>query len=574
MMNKIRMFRLSGLGIAVEYLLLALCGAGFTLAFPGIDWNMLAWIGAIPVCLAVLTSNPGSAFRKAFVWSWFWNFTVFFWLREIEVFLPVAMAFTLAIFTGLWGWISAWLRKNLEYSVEHRLEGAAKCAEVKPFAKGIMGILFLLGSAGIWCVLEWIRSWIFTGLPWNLLAASQWCNIPLIQICEYTGMYGVSFCIILLNMALAMSLQQISGIIHGKRFWPLVTALLILGFAVFCGFQLLKRAERVETFPFRAGVVQCDLTQRRVPVKGESEEALNVCLSLSQKLLQEEFNTVAVALDSPAKKQVPLSVIIWPETAVPVPYRGGGDFAGVYRWKLGALIDQYKIPFLIGSLDFELNPASSDGFDLTNSALFLTKSGGSAADKFSKIHLVPFGEYVPYGEKYPVLNQIVGMGRNLAPGKRYNPIGIAPGVRAGISICYESAFPYVSRGHVLNGANLILIISNDAWYPTSNEPEQHFANALFRAVENRLPILRSGNSSHSLWIAPTGIIQQTALPGLHDRGRTAKIFTVRIPENHKLTFYAKYGNVSVILFGFLGFLAATFAFINWNMFRLAQGNQK
>ena len=572
-MDKIKMFRLTGLGIAAEYVLLAICGALFTLAFPGIDWNMLAWIGAIPVCLTVLTSNPGAAFLKAFTWSWFWNFTAFFWLREIAAPLPVGMAFTLAPFTAIWACVAAWLRKYLEFSANDRLKGATHCEELKPFSKPMSGILFLFASAGFWCVTEWVRSWIFTGLPWNLLAAAQWRNIPLIQICEYTGIYGVSFCIILMNMALAMTIPQLPNIVRGKRFWPMVTAMIVLAFVLFAGFRLLKRAEKIETIPFRAGVVQCDLTQRRNPVPGQGEEALNVCIDLSKQILEKEFESIPVSLDSPAKKQSPLSVIIWPETAVPVPYRGGSMLSEEYRYQLGELLSRYNIPFLVGSLDFELNMSSPDAYDLLNSALFIKSPGGEIVDKFSKIHLVPFGEYVPFGKEFPALVKLVGMGRDLAPGKRYNPIEVAPGIRAGISICFESAFPYVSRGHALNGANLFMIISNDAWYPTSNEPEQHFANALFRSVEHRIPILRSGNSSHSLWVSHTGMIRQTALPGVHDRGRTAKVFTVEVPKDHKLTFYARFGNIVIALFGLFVLLAAVPAFINWNLYRTAQGKR-
>ena len=573
MMAKIKMFRLTGLGIAAEYVLLAICGALFTLAFPGIDWNMLAWIGAIPVCLTVLTSNPGAAFLKAFTWSWFWNFTAFFWLREIAAPLPVGMAFTLAPFTAIWAGVAAWLRKYLEFSADDRLKGATHCEELKPFSKPMSGILFLFASAGFWCVTEWVRSWIFTGLPWNLLAAAQWRNIPLIQICEYTGIYGVSFCIILMNMALAMTIPQLPNIVRGKRFWPMVTAMIVLAFVLFAGFRLLKRAEKIETIPFRAGVVQCDLTQRRNPVPGQGEEALNVCIDLSKQILEKEFESIPVSLDSPAKKQSLLSVIIWPETAGPVPYRGGSMLSEEYRYQLGELLSRYNIPFLVGSLDFELNMSSPDAYDLLNSALFIKSPGGEIVDKFSKIHLVPFGEYVPFGKEFPALVKLVGMGRDLAPGKRYNPIEVAPGIRAGISICFESAFPYVSRGHALNGANLFMIISNDAWYPTSNEPEQHFANALFRSVEHRIPILRSGNSSHSLWVSHTGLIRQTALPGIHDRGRTAKVFTVEVPKDHKLTFYARFGNIVIALFGLFVLLAAVPAFINWNLYRTAQGKR-
>ena len=470
MKYRLQMIRLSGWGIAAEYLLLALCGAGFTLAFPGVDWNILAWIGIIPLCLSILYSSPGGAFAKAFVWSWFWNFTAFFWFREIAAPIPVGMAFTLAPFTAVWACFTAWIRKHMEFSPADRLQGATHCAKIKPFSHAGTGIMFLLGSSGFWCITEWIRSWIFTGLPWNLLAAAQWKTVPLIQICEFTGIYGISFCIILFNMAAAMTIPHIPGLFReNKRYWPLSAALLILMFAFLSGTFLLIRASKTPTRPFRAGAIQCDLTQRRFPVAGEGEEAVEVCTGLTEKLLKKEFSSVKVSLDLPPSEQIPLSVVIWPETAVPVPYRGGSKLSELYRNKTGKLLQEYRTPFLIGSMDFELNRKSQYGYDLTNSALLVREPGGKIEDKYSKIHIVPFGEYVPYGDKYPFLNQLVGMGRNLSAGKRYNPIDLGSGVRAGISICFESVFPYVSRGHKLNGANLLVIISNDAWYPTSNE---------------------------------------------------------------------------------------------------------
>ena len=574
MIKKLKLFHLTGWGIAAEYVILGICGACFTLSFPGVDWNFLAWIGMIPLCLSVLYSNPFAAFCKAFVWSWFWNFTVFFWLREIVATLPIGMAFILAPFTAVWAGVSAWLRKNMEFSPEDRLKGVTHCNQLKPFSKAVTGILFLLGSAGFWCITEWIRSWICTGLPWNLLAAAQWRNILLIQICEFTGIYGISFCIILMNMAIAMTLPHLSGILNRKRYWPLFTALLVLATVLISGAFLLSGEMKKQTVPFRAGVVQCDLTQRRIPQAGQGEEALQICVELSENILKKERDMIPVSLDRSPAKQTPLSVIIWPETTVPVMYRGGSALSGAYRKEVGTLITEYGIPFLIGSLDYELNVKSPDGFDLTNSALYIKKPGGVIEDKFSKIHIVPFGEYVPFGDKYPFLNQLLGMGRNLRAGERFNPIEIGDGVKAGISICYESAFPFVSRGHARNGANLLLIISNDAWYPTSNEPEQHFANALFRTVENRLPLLRCGNSSHSLWIDSCGIVRQTMLSDINGRGRKSDVFTVRIPEQHTLTFYSRFGDVFIIFCGFLFFLAAVSAFFNWNIFRLSQGNIK
>jgi apolipoprotein N-acyltransferase len=165
------------------------------------------------------------------------------------------------------------------------------------------------------------------------------------------------------------------------------------------------------------------------------------------------------------------------------------------------------------------------------------------------------------------------MNRDLLAGTDFSPVDLKDGVRAGMAICFESVFPYVARESVRRGANMLLVISNDAWYPTSNEPEQHFANALFRAVENRIPLLRCGNSSHTLWIDQCGIVRDTVLSNLHDRGRGQKVFTVQIPTEAPLTFYARFGNIFIILCGFFVFCAIVPAITNWNLFRLAQGEK-
>ena len=153
------------------------------------------------------------------------------------------------------------------------------------------------------------------------------------------------------------------------------------------------------------------------------------------------------------------------------------------------------MPFLVGSIDFQVPGNSPEEYEVYNAALLITEPGGAVRDLFYTYHRVPFGEYVPFGEEFPQLNEMIGMGRNLSSGGRCNPLEVLPGVRAGVSICFESVFPFLSRGHAVNGANLLLILANDAWYPTSWESDQHFANGLFRGLEMRLALLRGGNSN-------------------------------------------------------------------------------
>ena len=295
-------------------------------------------------------------------------------------------------------------------------------------------------------------------------------------------------------------------------------------------------------------------------------------------------NTLTLREDETARKIIPtdhqvdtsLKLIVWPETAVPYAYTGGAEISDLYREKIGEFINRWKVPFLLGSIDFQPSAKKTGQFDydVFNAALFVNESGGHVRDRYYKVHRVPFGEYVPFGNEFPELNRMIGMGRNLTPGKRLNPIEVIPGVKAGVSICYESVFPFISRGHAVNGANLLLVISNDAWYPTSFEPDQHYVNGLFRAIETRLPLLRCGNSNYSVLISPRGELLESVSPK-NDPGkrmRAAKKVLVPVPIDPKPTFYSMYGNVFIAICGFLALSALIAAFANWRLFRTAQAD--
>ena len=576
-----RTFAASGIGVLTEYLLLAATGAFCAVIFPAVNWSIFAWFTLIPLFLALRNTSGCGAFLRGLTWGWFWSFCSFFWLREIAIPLPFVLAFVLGLFPAFWAVITNFLWKNLAWDPILRLKGAEIRDQQIPFASVPLAFLFLFASTSAWCILEWIRGWIATGLPWNYLGTALWKNLPFIQICEFTGIFGVSFLIAFFNLALVLSaIQLIAGLRQKKysRPYPLFAALLMIAGNILLGMHLFKAnaPEKIKTKSEAVGMVQCDMSQRRFATEDQAKEALSVCIDLSEKMLKEneKFKNIIPTDGTPDRS---LKLIIWPETAVPYAYAGGSPVAEEYRAKLGALIDRFHIPFLIGSIDFQVypRPNGKTDYDVFNAALLINRSGGSIADRYYKIHRVPFGEYVPWGDEFPILTKLTGMGRNLAPGTRFHPIEILPGVRAGVSICYESVFPKISRGHVLNGANLLLIISNDAWYPTSSEPDQHFVNGLFRAIETRLPLLRSGNSNYSVLISPRGeILDSLPKKGTDPavRTRAAGIFHVPVPLEHKPTFYTIHGNLFIGLCGIFLLCALIKAFVNWMIFRKAQVN--
>lgn len=521
-------FFLTRTGSLVLHFGLAVTGACSAAMFPALNWSLLAWIALLPLILLCRSCSVRSAFLRGLTWGYFWSLFSFLWLREIALPIPFILAFVLALFVAAWSAYYNFLWRHLSVAPADRLEGGAHCAELVPFRRPLHGIFFMLANAGMWCVLEWLRGWIMTGLPWDYLGTSQWRNLPLIQICEFTGVFGVSFLVAAVNLGLGLALVSFRpGSGWGRAYrrpWPLLAAFALLLACYVSGLHLL-RANRLDESAVRhvnIGVIQPNLSQRRNADHAAAKEALDVCTDLTERLLDrdEKLRNLVPVGNAPNRK---LDLIVWPETAVPYAYRGGAELSREYRDRIGALLRR---------------------------------------------HRVPFGEYVPFGDTFPELNELVGMGRNLTAGRRCNPLEALPGVRIGTSICFESVFPFLSRGHAYNGANLLLIIANDAWYPTSWESDQHFANGLFRAVETRLPLLRSGNSNYSALISPRGEVLDTISLGRPER--TEKVFRVPVPVNPKPTFYTRFGNLFVVFCAFLAFCGFAAAFVNWKLFRAGQ----
>ena len=251
---------------------------------------------------------------------------------------------------------------------------------------------------------------------------------------------------------------------------------------------------------------------------------------------------------------------------ITLTHNGGAPICTEYRSRVRRMIRESKTPFLVGTLSYD-NIRSNTEFDMFNSALLLKEfplTGGNirydadAAGRYDKVHIVPFGEFIPLNDKFPAIGRLVGMGRNLTPGRAFRPVDLTKDVRAGVMICYEDVFAYAARELVRNGANFLLVITNDAWYPTSTEPEQHYANSVLRTVETRLPMLRCGNSNYSVLIDQFGrtvdSVTKRIDPATGDTELTpweqkaaSAVMTVRVPKNYRPTFYVRFGNVFVLV---------------------------
>jgi apolipoprotein N-acyltransferase len=206
---------------------------------------------------------------------------------------------------------------------------------------------------------------------------------------------------------------------------------------------------------------------------------------------------------------------------------------------------------LIGAIDLApVFPGDPKPYP-TNSALFFDEHG-TLRHKYSKIHRVPFGEYIPFRKYIPkLITEKIDMGRDIVSGADHSPVKLAPGVNAGVAICYEGVFGYITRESALRGANILVVLSNDAWYPASSEPEQHLANAVLRCVETGLPMVRCGNNGGSGVVTNKGIFTRyigSAAPRPELlREKASGVVTVTVERFPAVTFAVKFENWLIYL---------------------------
>lgn len=555
-------WRLRLINKIVKFIILFAAGMLMTASVPPLNWSVAAWVALIPLFWICFGQNSLKAALSGFIWGVGWAFTGFYWLREIDPVIPYLMAPVMALFVSAWTWLIPAITHEIMIPNSVQLQGYSAVRNFIP--KSALRTLFCaVVLAAWWCIIEWCRSRL---LPWNYVSASQWRNLSLIQICSVTGTYGVSFLIVLTNIVLALTLKN--GFTAARtqakfpRAYPLfITLFLILALSSSGIYRIRNMKKPAAAVRFNAGLIQGDISQRRLATTEQAVEALEVYLGMSYE---------AARLD-PAP-----NIIIWPETATPFAYYSGSWLGKRYRDELDKFIKSAKIPVLVGTVDYQtLPPYSELEPGMTNSA-FLFASDGRLKDKYSKIQRVPFGEYVPFRKYLPdwVIKRI-DMNRDLVPGASFSPLELLPHVRAGISICYEDIFEYISRREALENANLLLVITNDAWYPTSSEPEQHLANCVFRSIETGLPMLRCGNNSASCLIEPSGYISDCLfkkqspegdkmIPDPEFRGRRAGVISVEVPLKPKLTFYARNGNIFLGACWLVFLSGLTASILNWS----------
>ena len=466
---------------------LALAGVVTGLSFPPSPLGFLAWVGLVPLIQAWLkSSSPARSAYFGLIWSLgylfvilYWlafNYGTFWWAATISMITAVLV---LSLNYALIGWIFGWLQDRLGRNA-----------------------LWLLPF--LWVSVEFLRSFGTLGFPWIALANGQTGFFLPIQNAEITGMYGLSFWVVLLNV-LVIDLAAAPA-----RRGPLLRLGAALVVPWVSGQLLLPE---VPEPTLRVGVVQPNV---------------NAAAKWRPEIRHQHFAKLAeltrqAAVDSPA-------VVFWPEAATPAFLRRGGRS---YLQQIMADLRELKLAVVTGMPDFQ---RLEDGTVQYFNAVGYIDSLGLRDRQYNKIYLVPMGEYIPLSRWIPALKSLnLGQG-NFTHGQDYTVFDVG-GASFSVGVCYETTFPALNRRFVQEGANFLAGVVNDAWYQNSSGPYQHAAQARYRAVEFRRPMVRCANTGISVVYDQAGNV--VARLGL---GR-AGAFTALIAPSDVTTFYARFGDL-------------------------------
>jgi len=506
----------------LEYLPAVLSGILIMLAFPMFDLYLLAWVAFIPFLLSLWKKTPGEAFQTGFVFGIVYFFGTLYWIyHSINFYGGLSFVSSISVVLLLCCYLSMY--------------PAVFAYFFSSFIKKSKLPALLIGPV-LWVVLEFIRSYAFTGFPWSSIGYSQYKFLPVIQISDITGVYGISFLVLAFNCAV-VDLLLFNSRVRKTPLFPLSYTLIgftmfVLALASSLGYGFWRLGQERPGHMVKAGVVQGNIEQDK-----KWEPAF-------QKYVMETYTglTLEAAKTSP-------DLIIWPETAVPF-------FFGDDKENTEQLVQFQKTlntHLLFGSV--LTKKKAPDQTFLTNSVLLLDKEG-KIAYQYDKIHLVPFGEYVPLRSLLFFIDKlVVGIGDYL-PGDQYIRAETEFG-SFGAMVCYEIIFPGLVRKFYVKNGDFIVTVTNDAWFGKTAGPYQHFSMAVFRAIENRKPVLRSANTGISGFIDSNGRI--TAKTELFKR----QVLSGDIKTDNTLSFYSHYGD----LFAYFCMVISVLLFINLTSWR-------
>ncbi|HET7290987.1 MAG TPA: apolipoprotein N-acyltransferase [Vicinamibacteria bacterium] len=476
-------------------LLAALSGLLLSLSFPKFGHWSLGWIALAPLLLAITRADGWRAARLGYLTGAVSGLGLLYWTAlvvtqygglsfPVAVVIMALLCLAVALFPALFAaTLATWLKA-----------AGPQALLLAPFA---------------WVATEVLRAYTFFRFPWCLLGYSQADNLAFVQVARFGAVYAVSFLLALSSAALAHAAVQPEARRRRRPLWAVAGLLALVG---------ADGALRLGVTPPESGRLRVGLVQASIPQdeKWDPERAL--------ENVRRHEDLTRLAADEGAR------LVVWPESALPWDF----DRTPAVAERLRRLARAQGVDLLFGNDDH-----SPDGGRAWVGAKLLTAEG-ELSFRYHKIRLVPFGEYVPL---QPLLTlggrvaaKLVQQVSDFSPGESF-AVAETGGGRVSASICYEAIFPDLLRQFVAQGSELLVNVTNDAWYGTTSAPFQHFAMARFRAVENGRYLVRAANTGITAVVDPRGrVLARTAL--------FERTFLVRdVPLVRETTFYARHGDV-------------------------------
>ncbi|PLX74847.1 MAG: apolipoprotein N-acyltransferase [Desulfuromonas sp.] len=480
-----------------EFVIALISGLLLACSFPLPGLSLLAWVALVPMILIMARRPFVTGFVAGvgfFAFSLYWLNIVMVTYGRLHPLLSLVayllLVLYLALYFGLASWLSCRLSSRLGY----------------PYAMTL---------PLIWVALEYLRGIVLTGFPWNLLGYSQVENLAMIQSADLVGVYGVSGLIVLSNAVIAAILNWFGH--RERRFgqvrYVLLLLILVVANLVYGTWRLGGQSDAGK--PIKLAVAQGNIDQTAKWDIANQVHTVETYLRLSKRAAAEGAD-----------------LAIWPESATPFYLQ---DISPP-QTAVVKFVQNAGISLLTGSPAYEQHGAD---FRYFNSA-YMISPRGRLADRSDKVHLVPFGEYVPFSRFFPFIDKLVyGIG-DFSAGE------IAPldydGKKVGVLVCYEAIFPELARAYSKAGSQLLVNITNDAWFGRSSAPYQHLVMAQVRAVENRRWLARAANTGVSALIAPDGrVVEQSKL--FEEAVMTGPVFM-----RDQLTLYARFGDIFPLFF--------------------------
>lgn len=491
--------------LRADYVLAALSGLLLAASFPRYGHPAVAWIALVPL---LVTLEHGSLLRA----------------------LGLGLLAGVVYFTGTVYWITGVMSVygNLPTGTAVLINAAlivylalfpAIFAAIMRRSVAALGVQALVAAPLVWTATELGRTYIFGGFPWVLLGYSQTRALPVAQFASLFGVYGVSALVVSVNAGLAVFA------LSRRRSSAVVALGLVVIVAIWGSWRISRGDLTREGSPVRVGLLQ-----------GNVDQGEKWAPARASAIFAEYVRLTRDAIGRGA------DIVLWPESSTPFRFEGDREATNLLR----TLAKQAHAAILVGSDEFETSSqgsGSSQGSQssaavptrMFNSA-FLVEPDGSTGGVYRKMHLVPFGEYVPLKQIFFFAGHLVDAVSDFSPGEEAVLLPIK-GHLMSTSICYEIVYPDLVRRFVANGSELLTTITNDAWFGRSSAPFQHFEQASMRAIEDGRYLVRSANTGISGIVDPYGRVIDRS--GIFEPA----VIVGEARFLRRSTFYARHGDV-------------------------------